>query len=385
MKKLTCLICLVPVLALSQTAQTALNSAISQGYGSVSSGDLNSIIAYGVISPVGIGSAQTALSLAVSNSYGALSPNDLQILQAYGAVTGGAGASGVVKNSYSTNTQTAADLYVVGLIGGPTNGVSSNTCVTIVKSIVQQNRWTTNADATVINGGNLTNLNATKLNGIIPVANLSAFYDPTNAALNATNGMTTLTYTNPATVVYTNQLAATSNGIVAQIPSLTAYATLSNVSTTNTANLTITTNIVNASTNGYPWGALYAPVTSSSLNSFTTNFTIPTYQTNWTIVLPNVATNYQVQASWALVAKVANPHGVVLPLGSKVADVEGGTLFPSHPYALIDQGDGKMFVLSMDGDKANFLDNTGQAFSFQQSFVADSFNLQANFIWSVKK
>jgi len=120
--------------------------------------------------------------------------------------------------------------------------------------------------------------------------------------------------------------------------------------------------------------------------TYTTNFTIPTSQTAWTITLPTAATNYLVSARLRLVATSANPHGITLPSGGFVECSEvTGTLFIQKPFALLDQGDKRTFVAAITGDKANFIDNTGQPYSFSQAFVADSFQLQAKFTYLIQQ
>jgi hypothetical protein len=120
--------------------------------------------------------------------------------------------------------------------------------------------------------------------------------------------------------------------------------------------------------------------------NYTTNFTLGTAQATWTITLPAVATNYLVQSKLYLVAQSANPHGITLASGGRIdCAYVTGTLFSQQPYTILDQGDGRTFVVSMSGDKANFLDNTGQPYSFSQAFVADSFQLQAKFIYLIQQ
>lgn len=117
MKKILFLIALIPSLLFSQNAQTTLNNALSQGYGSLSSGDLNAVFGYGVMLPVGVGAANLALSNALVNGYGTLSKGDLDIVTAYGAANwtnGGSGGTnvnldGIQKNNYTTNSQYIAD------------------------------------------------------------------------------------------------------------------------------------------------------------------------------------------------------------------------------------------------------------------------------------
>ena len=127
----------------AQTAQTSLNNAIANGYGSVAPTDLQSIMAYAWMQPVGIGQASSALSNALVNGYGALSPGDLQSVIAYGAATGGSG-------------------------GGPTNGQTAAQ----VQAAISSN-WNTNsgvAGGSMSVGGNL-NLNHNA------VTNATAFYN----------------------------------------------------------------------------------------------------------------------------------------------------------------------------------------------------------------
>jgi hypothetical protein len=126
--------------------------------------------------------------------------------------------------------------------------------------------------------------------------------------------------------------------------------------------------------------------TNCLASTYTTNFTLGTAQAAWTIVLPSAATNYLLRPVLSLVAQSANPHGITLASGGKIdCAYVTGTLFTQQPYAILDQGDGRTFVVSMDGDKANFLDNTGQPYSFSQAFVADSFQLQAKFTYLIQQ
>ena len=133
-------------------------------------------------------------------------------------------------------------------------------------------------------------------------------------------------------------------------------------------------------------GAVGAAGTNCLASTYTTNITLGTVQAAWTVVLPNAATNYLVSARLSLLATSANPHGITLASGGKIdCSVVTGTLFGQQPFTILDQGDGKTFVISMDGDKANFLDNTGQPYSFSQAFVADSFQLQAKFTYLIQQ
>jgi len=299
------------------------------------------------------------------------------------------GVAPVLMNPYTTNTTAAADAHVVGLIGGPTNGVSGGTVSNIVGGLVSYNQFTTNAGGTSLSGLVFTNINSTNLIGTIRTNNLpmslldtngaaksvtngyvwSGLYDPTNSAKNVTNGYpwSSLYDTNGAAHGATNLLGTASG------QPISAFDT--NGAGTAAAKL---------ATNGYPWMTGSFPVAFS--NSFVTNFSLGTVQSNWTVVLPSYATNYMVDSRLWLQAKVANPSGITLPLGGLIdCGYVIGTLFPAQPFVLIPQGDGRTFIASMSGDKANFLDSTGQPYSFSAANVAAGFNLFIRFTWTVHK
>lgn len=320
-----------------------------------------------------------------------------------------AGLNPVLQNTYTTNTQSAADAHVVSLIGGPTNGVSAATVTNIVggltannitngqpsvtvgglslsggavnggltvtgDSYVEANSYvlgTNNSIYFVGNGSGLIALNAAHLNGQFSPTNIPAVYDVTNAARNATNGYPwgSLYDASGAAQSATNHLGSA------------AFVSTSSFDAAGVAT---------ATTNGYPWGSLYQPAMTAATYSITTNFSIPTYSTNWTVVLPAAATNYIVIQELYLTPVSASPGGAQIPLGGLLpCGYLSGTTYPQPPFSMIYQGDGKTFVVAFDGDNANFVDPTGQPYRFYGNAntpnLATYFKVQARFTWTIHK
>ena len=288
------------------------------------------------------------------------------------------GLNPVLQNPYTTNSAAAADAHAALVAGGPTNGVSATTVTNIVVSIVPPLiNSASNALQLQINTNAANIALATTTNGVngLITAAMGASNFVTHAALTSSNFITGVGSSN-----FVSQSVLTGSNFVSQ----TTLDGSNYVSLTTLAGSNFLTQATAAAT--YQPAGNYATNLTAAANSYTTNITIGTVQASWTVTLPTSATNYFVAARLYLVATTANPSGITLPLNGLIdCSYVIGTLFPAQPYTILPQGDGKTFVVSMDGDKANFLDNTGQPYSFSQANVAAGFKLQANFTWAIHK
>ena len=361
----------VAVCGYSQTAQTSLSNAVYFGYGNLESGDQLAVFGYGIMAPVGAGTASTALSNAIANGYGNLATGDKWSIIAYGAATGGTGSAGVLSTVYTTNTAAAVDLHVLAISGSPTNGITATSATNIALAVTApiflstSNFLQSEINTNAANIGLATTTNGVK--GLIASTLIASNYASITYANGVTNGY-------PWGVLYAPVT-------VTNLP----FTPLTALQTTNEAVAAAT-----AVTNGFPWGSLYAPAGSyatnltAAANSYTTNLVIPSSQTSWSVVLPAAATNYLVTTRLFL-KLTANNHGLSLSNGALLDTAQiTGTTYICHPFSLTDTGDGKTFIVNSDGDYANFMD-AGIPQHFQPSFVQSDFQIQAQFIYTVKK
>jgi len=289
-------------------------------------------------------------------------------------LTACAGIAPVQMNPYTTNTTVNADLHVLAISGSPTNGITATSATNITLAVaVPIINGASNVLQVQINdntSGLQMKTTTNNVQGIISTSLISSNYATqayaTAAAMAATNGY-------PWGSLYDSANAAknATNGY--------PWGSLYDAS-----------GAAQAATNGYPWGSLYAPSGSyttnltAAANSFTTNIVIPSSQTSWTITLPAAATNYIVTARLYL-KLTANNHGLSLSNGALLdATTITGTTYYTQPFSITDTGDGRNFVVNSDGDYANFLD-AGIPQHFQPAFVQSDFQIQAQFIYTVKK
>lgn len=128
-----------------------------------------------------------------------------------------------------------------------------------------------------------------------------------------------------------------------------------------------------------PWNTLY-----TTNNSFTTNFTIPAYQTNWTVTLPAALTNYIVTPDLLLTTTAGAHHSATLGAELNTRFVLAKNSNYTCP-AFVVQGGPQTYTVSMSGDSIWFLDATGQSYTFTPAYVADTWTLQARFTAVIHK
>ena len=206
-------------------------------------------------------------------------------------------SNSVMSSISSTNLTTL--LIVTNLVTGSTNGFSS---------IVYTNPGTilyTNILPSLTNGLATINYVNAQVQGSTNGYPWGVLYDPINSAKNATNNFTSLVYTNPGTILYTNALPGLTNGFVTSaitngfssivFSNPATYITqvqgsgmsnslLNSISTTNTATLILTTNLIGTATNGLATinyvNSISGIVSNGVVSFVTNNYIMATSTTN---------------------------------------------------------------------------------------------------------
>ena len=346
------------------------------------------------MAPVGVGtSAQASLSNAMVNGYGALSPGDLETVIAYGAANGSGNSS--YSNNPATTNGTAA---LITFIQANSTGGAGATNITVTGVVSGNSGITATVPATFSTAGSnyIVAIAAQTTNGLATFAYVNTASNQNAAALLATNNLlisdiNTASNRNAASIIATNTLAiayinvASNQNAMANIASNAAAIAYVNVASNQNASAIITSNnlllsAISAATNGL------APTVAN--NSYTTNFFFPNYKTNLVFVLPPVSTNYLVSDQLLLVARAAAPGmGIGIASGATLKAIDAwGATYSCKPFNLNQSVDGTAFDFSASGDnQVSLLDTNGAAYTLTAQNMTNAFSLRAVFTWTIHK
>jgi hypothetical protein len=200
----------------------------------------------------------------------------------------------------------------------------------------------------------------------------------------------TLTSTNLTAIVNAATLAATNN-LGNTIPTLMTNEAnqFTGIFTGNGSGLSGTTaTATNAIGNLNGTGTnltVYGTLTSTNLTSsiWVTDFTIPNYRTNFSVVLAGVTTNLLIDEKLFLVAMGNNPYGLLLLSNTMIpTKYVAGQSYAGCPPFSQSSTDGISWSISYDGDNAvSFQDTNGSPATFTAIQVTNAFKLQARYSW----
>lgn len=128
--------------------------------------------------------------------------------------------------------------------------------------------------------------------------------------------------------------------------------------------------------------ATYAGTATNAGSYYVTNLTFAASQTNWTITLPAAAANYMVRGELYLYPNSSNPLGTTWSTSSWLnVGLVSGVTYTRSPYSIM--GSGQTWTVSLNGDDVQFLDATGQPYTFTAAQAAANLKLKALFTWTV--
>jgi hypothetical protein len=335
------------------------------------------------MAPVGIGPASAALSNAMVNGYGALSPGDLETVIAYGAANGSGNSS--LSNNPATTNGTAA---LITFIQQNSIGGTGATNINVSGVLSGGSGVTTTIPAAFSAAGSnyMAQVAATVTNGL----HWGGLYDASGTATASTNG-----YPWGSLYDLSGAGATAANHATNGFP----WGTLYDAAGAGTI-------AANHATNGYPWGTLYdaagaaaaaaqaatngypwGTVATTANNSYTTNFFFPSYQTNLVFVLPSISTNYLVNGKLFIVSRSANPLGINIASGATIpVSVCWGQTYSCPPFVLMQSVDGTAFDFGMGGDNSvSFVATNGAPYTLTATQMTNAFSMRAVFDWTVHK
>ena len=201
----------------------------------------------------------------------------------------------------------------------------------------------------------------------------------------------TLTSTNLTAVVNAAAQAATNN-LGNTIPALMTNAAnqFTGIFTGNGSGLSGTTaTATNAIGNLNGTGTnltIYGTLTSTNLTPsvWVTNFTIPNYRTNFSVVLAGVTTNLLIEEKLLLVATENNPYGLLMLSNNAISTkyVAGQSYAGCPPFSQSSSDGGITWSVIYTGDNSiSFADTNGSPTTFTAIQLTNAFKLQARYSW----
>lgn len=296
------------------------------------------------------GLASTNFAMSVTNNFTTLvytNPSSILYTSSLPTLTNGFVGSSITNGLATTNyVNTATNGFVGSSI---TNGLATTNYVNtatngFVGSSITNGLATTNYVNTATNGfvgSNITNGLATTNYVLTQISstNSANLTTTTNLVAASTNNFTTLVYTNPLVILYTNSLPGLTNGFVGSNITnglATTNYVLTQISATNAANLMTTTNLVVAATNNFttlvytnPSSILYTSslpaLTNGFVTSSITNGLATTNYVNTSISATNAA---NLTTTTNLVVAATNNFTTIVYSNASAYRLVGDTNFP---------------------------------------------------------
>jgi len=185
------------------------------------------------------------------------------------SVTNGLATTNYVNNATNgfVTSSITNGLATTNYVNAATNGFVTSSITNGLATTNYVNNATNGfVTSSITNGLATTNFVLTQ----ISATNGANLTTTTNLVVAATNNFTTLVYTNPSAILYTSSLPALTNGFVTSSITnglATTNFVLTQISATNSANLTTTTNLVVAATNNFTTVVYSNPVVFLYTNS----------------------------------------------------------------------------------------------------------------------